>query len=176
MPTPIASTASATARVSDRRLGMRRARAHRGGRERGCVRLHRRRDPNASASRTASILTSTGRGITLSQSLQTRRRAGRPPRDRKGATMQVREGMSPTVLTVGPSHTLRAVTRLMSRRQVGAAVVIGPDSPGPGIITERDILASLGDGQNPDTELVADHLTRDAVFAAPDWSLEEAAW
>src|SRR5205823_3772055 len=109
------------------------------------------------------------------QSLQTRRRAGRPPRDRKGATMQVREGMSPTVLTVGPSHTLRAVTRLMSRRQVGAAVVIDPDSPGPGIITERDILASLGDGQDPDTELVAEHLTRDAVFAAPDWSLEEAA-
>ena len=89
--------------------------------------------------------------------------------------MQVREGMSPTVLTVGPSHTLRAVTRLMSRRQVGAAVVIDPDSPGPGIITERDILASLGDGQDPDAELVANHLTRDAVFAAPDWSLEEAA-
>jgi CBS domain-containing protein len=89
--------------------------------------------------------------------------------------MQVREGMSPTVLTVGPSHTLRAVARLMSRRQVGAAVVIDPDSPGPGIITERDILASLGDGQDPDAELVADHLTRDVVFAAPDWSLEEAA-
>ena len=89
--------------------------------------------------------------------------------------MQVREGMSPTVLTVGPSHTLRAVARLMSRRQVGAAVVIDPDSPGPGIITERDILASLGDGQDPDTEVVADHLTRDAGFAAPDWSLEEAA-
>ena len=89
--------------------------------------------------------------------------------------MQVREGMSPTVLTVGPSHTLRAVARLMSRRQVGAAVVIDPDSPGPGIITERDILASIGDGQDPDTQLVADHLTRDAVFAAPDWSWEEAA-
>ena len=67
--------------------------------------------------------------------------------------MQVREGMSPTVLTVGPGHTLRAVARLMSERQVGAAVVMDPDGHGPGIITERDILASLGDGQDPDREL-----------------------
>ena len=53
--------------------------------------------------------------------------------------------------------------------------MIDPDGPGPGIITERDILLSLGVGQDPDRELVADHLTRDVVFAAPDWSLEEAA-
>ena len=89
--------------------------------------------------------------------------------------MQVREGMSPMVLTVGPGHTLRAVARLMSEREVGAAVVIDPDGPGPGIITERDILTSLGSNQDPDLETVADHLTRDVVFAAPDWSLEEAA-
>jgi CBS domain-containing protein len=89
--------------------------------------------------------------------------------------MQVVEGMSPTVLTVGPDHTLRAVARLMSRRAVGAAVVLDPDGPGPGIITERDILASLGANEDPDRELVSNHLTKDAVYAAPDWSLEEAA-
>jgi len=89
--------------------------------------------------------------------------------------MQVREGMSPTVLMVGPDHSLRAVARLMARRKVGAAVVIDPDGPGPGIITERDILSSLGAEQDPDAEVVAAHLTRDVVFAAPDWSLEEAA-
>jgi len=89
--------------------------------------------------------------------------------------MQVQEGMSPTVLTVGPDHTLRAVARLMTRRNVGAAVVIDPDANGPGIITERDILRSLGEGQDPDVEFVAGHLTRDVVYAAPDWSLEEAA-
>jgi CBS domain-containing protein len=89
--------------------------------------------------------------------------------------MEVRQGMTPAVLTVGPGHTLRAVARLMSERAVGAAVVIDPDGYGPGIITERDILLSLGGGQDPDSEAVADHLTRDVVFAAPDWSLEEAA-
>ncbi len=63
----------------------------------------------------------------------------------------------------------------MSERKVGAAVVIDPDGHGPGIITERDVLRSLGAGQSPDDELVAEHLTSDVVFAAPDWSLEEAA-
>jgi CBS domain-containing protein len=83
--------------------------------------------------------------------------------------------MSHMVLTVGPGHTLRAVSRLMSQREVGAAVVMDPDGNGPGIITERDVLQSIGSGQDPDAETVADHLTRDVVFAAPDWSLEEAA-
>jgi CBS domain-containing protein len=63
----------------------------------------------------------------------------------------------------------------MSERRVGAAIVIDPDGHGPGIITERDILASLGADEDPDSELVADHLTSEVVFAAPDWSLEEAA-
>ena len=89
--------------------------------------------------------------------------------------MQVQQGMSEMVLTVGPSHTLREVAKLMAQRRVGAAVVMDPDGPGPGIITERDILVALGAGQDPDHEQVTDHLTRDVVFAAPDWSLEEAA-
>ncbi len=89
--------------------------------------------------------------------------------------MQVREGMSRTVLTVGPGHTLEAVARLMSERRVGAAVVMDPDGHGPGIITERDILVAVGEGQSPAQETVAEHLTRDVVYAAPDWSLEEAA-
>lgn len=89
--------------------------------------------------------------------------------------MKVRDGMSTMVLTVGPGHTLRAAARLMAERRVGAAVVLDPDGAGPGIITERDVLVSLGEGQDPDVEVVGDHLTADIVFAEPDWSLEEAA-
>ena len=89
--------------------------------------------------------------------------------------MRVRDGMSPTVLSVGPGHTLREAARLMSRRRVGAAVVLDPEAQGPGLLTERDVLDSIGAGQDPDTERVADHLTANVVFAAPDWSLEEAA-
>jgi CBS domain-containing protein len=89
--------------------------------------------------------------------------------------MQVRDGMSKLVLSVGPGHTLRDTARMMRERQVGAAVVMDPESAGPGIITERDILNSVGAGQSPDEELVSEHLTTDLVFAAPHWSLEEAA-
>jgi CBS domain-containing protein len=89
--------------------------------------------------------------------------------------MQVRDGMSTVVLTVGPGHTLRQAAAAMAQRRVGAAVVVDPESSGIGILTERDILIALGGGQDTDSELVADHLTSDLVFAAPDWSLEQAA-
>ena len=89
--------------------------------------------------------------------------------------MQVRDGMTEVVLTLGPGHTLREAAAAMSARRVGAAVVVDPDAPGPGVITERDILHSVGAGQDPDTERVADHLTSQLTFASPDWSLEQAA-
>jgi CBS domain-containing protein len=89
--------------------------------------------------------------------------------------MQVRDGMSEVVLSVGPHHTLRDAARFMGRRGVGAAVVMDPEQPGPGIITERDILISLAEGQNPDEQRVGDHLSGNLTFAAPDWSLERAA-
>ncbi len=89
--------------------------------------------------------------------------------------MQVSAGMSSMVVTVNPGLTLHDAARAMSERKVGAAVVIDPEQPGPGIITERDVLYSLGQGEDPDTELVADHLTADLVFAGGDWSLEQAA-
>jgi CBS domain-containing protein len=89
--------------------------------------------------------------------------------------MQVRDGMSKVVLTVGPGHSLRDAARAMKERNTGAAVVIDPDQPGPGIITERDLLLSLGDGQDPDQERVGDHLSTHLTFASPEWSLEHAA-
>ena len=89
--------------------------------------------------------------------------------------MQVRDGMTDTVLTVGPDHTLREAARQMAKRKVGAAIVIDPEQPGPGIVTERDVLEALGAGQDPDREKVSDHLSGNLTFAAPDWSLERAA-
>ena len=89
--------------------------------------------------------------------------------------MEVREGMSSVVLTVGPAHTLRDAARAMAERKVGAAVVLDPEQPGPGIITERDILDSVGAGQSPDGERVSDHLSSNLTFAEPGWSLERAA-
>ena len=89
--------------------------------------------------------------------------------------MRVRDGMSSVVLTVGPGHTLSQAARSMSERAVGAAVVLDPEQPGPGILTERDVLDSLGGGQDPGAEKVADHLSANLTFADPEWSLERAA-
>jgi CBS domain-containing protein len=89
--------------------------------------------------------------------------------------MQVRDGMSSVVLTVNPGHSLREAACLMAERRVGAAVVMDPEQPGPGILTERDVLQSIAAGSDPDTERVSDHLSADLTFAAPDWSLERAA-
>jgi CBS domain-containing protein len=89
--------------------------------------------------------------------------------------MVVRDGMSKVVLTVGPGHSLRDAARAMHERKTGAAVVSDPDQPGPGIITERDLLQSIGEGQDPDQEKVGDHLSAQLTFASPEWSLERAA-
>jgi CBS domain-containing protein len=89
--------------------------------------------------------------------------------------MKVRDGMTRVVLTVGPAHTLREASRQMSAHRVGAAVVTDHDRSGIGILTERDILDSIGAGQDPDIELVADHRTEDVVFASPEWTLDQAA-
>jgi CBS domain-containing protein len=89
--------------------------------------------------------------------------------------MQVSDGMSSVVLTIGPGHSLRDAAKAMTERKVGAAVVMDPDQPGPGIITERDLLESVGAGQSIDEEKVADHLSSNLTFAATEWSLERAA-
>ena len=89
--------------------------------------------------------------------------------------MQVKDGMSEVVLTVGPSHTLREAAEMMVEKGTGAALVSDDERPVLCIVTERDLLNSLGRGQDPDTELVSEHMSEGVVAAAPDWSLEHAA-
>jgi len=89
--------------------------------------------------------------------------------------MQVRDAMSKEVLVVGPEHTVRQVASQMARRRIGSAVVHDPDAHGIGIITERDVLHVVGTGLDPDVEHAGDHLTWDVVYAAPHWTLDEAA-
>ncbi|MEW1658454.1 MULTISPECIES: CBS domain-containing protein [unclassified Streptomyces] len=89
--------------------------------------------------------------------------------------MLVKDAMSTVVLTIGPAHTLRQAARLMAARRIGAAVVFDNDTCGIGILTERDILNSLGAGENPDRETAHGHTTSDVVFATPQWTLDDAA-
>ncbi|HEY0392318.1 MAG TPA: CBS domain-containing protein [Solirubrobacterales bacterium] len=89
--------------------------------------------------------------------------------------MQVREGMSEVVLTVGRGHTLREAAAMMAEKGIGAALVTDDETPVPAILTERDVLLSVGAGEDPDAERVADHMSDSVIAASPDWSLERAA-
>jgi CBS domain-containing protein len=89
--------------------------------------------------------------------------------------MEVRDGMSNVILTVGTGHTLREAAKHMTEKGVGAAVVIDEEEPAPRVVSERDILRSLGRGEDPDTERVGDHMSDTVISASPEWSLERAA-
>jgi CBS domain-containing protein len=89
--------------------------------------------------------------------------------------VKVRDAMTDEVLTSTPGRTLREAARFMSEHNVGAVVIIDPEEPGPGIVTERDIVRSLGAGEDPDSEMIRHHLTSRATFADGEWDLEEAA-
>ena len=89
--------------------------------------------------------------------------------------MKVRDAMTEKVLTMTPGRSLRDAARFMVEHNVGAAVILDPEQPGPGIVTERDVVRSLGAGQDPDTEEVGAHLTAKAAFADAEWDLQQAA-
>jgi signal-transduction protein with cAMP-binding, CBS, and nucleotidyltransferase domain len=97
------------------------------------------------------------------------------PETAMGAGVKVRDAMTERVLTITPGRSLRDAARFMTKHNVGAAVILDPEQPGPGIVTERDLVRSLGAGEDPDSELVSDHLTSRATFADSEWSLQEAA-
>jgi CBS domain-containing protein len=89
--------------------------------------------------------------------------------------MNVRDAMTEKVLTITPGRTLRQAAEFLTENKVGAAVIIDPEQPGPGIITERDLVRALGSGSDPDTACVRDHLTSQAVYAEGGWDLQKAA-
>ncbi len=83
--------------------------------------------------------------------------------------------MSPLNAMVGPEHTLRQAAQRMIENRTGASVVMDPALPGPGVITERDLLMAIAAGQDVDVELVGDHMTGALISAAPGWPLAQAA-
>ncbi|MDQ1679393.1 MAG: hypothetical protein QOI42_252 [Frankiaceae bacterium] len=89
--------------------------------------------------------------------------------------MRVSDAMSPSVLYVGPNHTLQEAAKLMADRGVGAAIVLDGDTSGIGILTERDVLTAVARGLDPASERVAAHVTNNLVTAAPHWPLDQAA-
>ena len=62
--------------------------------------------------------------------------------------MQVRDGMSEVVLTVGPTHTLREAAQMMAEKGPGRRWS-STTSRRPRIVTERDILSRSATARTP---------------------------
>lgn len=88
--------------------------------------------------------------------------------------MIVKDAMTADVVTIGPSHTLRDACRVMAERKIGSVVVHDPDGPGPGILTERDVVTAVASGLDLDTAPAGEHVTTDSAYGSPAWSLDEA--
>lgn len=89
--------------------------------------------------------------------------------------MRVAEAMSTKVLVVSPEHTVAEAARLMVARRVGAAVVLGDDLPGPGIVTERDVMRAVAEGRDCASTVVREVMTFEARTATTTWDLDTAA-
>jgi CBS domain-containing protein len=78
------------------------------------------------------------------------------------ATDPIGSIVSTPVATVRPTATLREAARLLAADRVGLLVVL--DHRGVrGVLSERDLVAAVADGEDVEVERVADHLVDDLV-------------
>jgi CBS domain-containing protein len=89
--------------------------------------------------------------------------------------VRVKDAMSTDLLVVGAGDAVAEVARLMLERRVGAAVVVDEGIPGPGIITERDVMRAVADGRDPQATPVEACMTFEARTATTNWDLDTAA-
>lgn len=89
--------------------------------------------------------------------------------------MRVKDAMSTDLLVVAAVDTVAEAARLMLKRRVGAAVVVDEGLPGPGIITERDVMRVVADGRDPEATSVESCMTYEARTATTNWDLDTAA-
>lgn len=77
-------------------------------------------------------------------------------------------------VTVAPSATLRDVAEVMEREEVGAVVVVA-EGRAAGVLSERDIVRAVANGEDVDDVRVDDVMAVDLVTIGLDASISEAA-
>lgn len=88
--------------------------------------------------------------------------------------MLVREAIGGSIDTCAADATVAQAAKRMAGDDLGALPVT-LDGRLIGIITERDVLRSVGVGTNPELTLVSDLMTPDPDYLEPDISIEDAA-
>lgn len=86
----------------------------------------------------------------------------------------VLKGKGSEVATIGPDQSLLTAAAELGQRRIGALVVTGPDGSVVGIVSERDIVASIAAGGAASLERpVSDVMTVDVITCAPDDTMEQ---
>lgn len=90
--------------------------------------------------------------------------------------MRVKDVMSKQVISVSPEENLEVAARLLSRYNVGALPVCGPDRRPEGMLTDRDIvLRCVAAGQQADRMSVRQAMSSRVISARADDHAEVAS-
>jgi CBS domain-containing protein len=87
---------------------------------------------------------------------------------------RVRELLRPPVI-VARDASVRSVARTLWQESVGAAIVGTAHEP-VGIVSERDVVASLGQGSDPDAVTAGEFMTSPIIAARPEDPLLDVAY
>lgn len=90
-----------------------------------------------------------------------------------GRTDPVRSVTAFDIVTCRGVNTLREMAEMMSGRAVGFLLVTREGSVA--VVSERDIVRALADGEDPDDGWAVDVMSRDALMVSPDTAIEDAA-
>lgn len=86
----------------------------------------------------------------------------------------VRDLVHRGTVTVPPAATLRDVAVVMEREEVGAVVVV-VDGRAAGVLSERDIVRAVANGDDVDDDRAEDVMAVDVVTIGLDATVAEAA-
>ena len=89
--------------------------------------------------------------------------------------MQLRDIMTPRVITAGLEDDLLHVAQLMRDQNVGSVVVCDPEGEPAAIVTDRDLAVRALAGERSLSEAVRELASRPLVTGEPAMDLEEAA-
>jgi CBS domain-containing protein len=86
---------------------------------------------------------------------------------------QILKNKGDMVFTITPHETMAAAAGLLHARRVGAMVVMDSEDRVAGILSERDIVRAVSDGdQGALAKPVSEFMTREVVFADPAESVD----
>jgi CBS domain-containing protein len=88
--------------------------------------------------------------------------------------MQVGDIMNREVITVGAQDTFAGAAGVLRRNRISSVMVEGDEGPA-GILTERDVVALVADGLDPQRTTVGERMTRELITVPPRTDVAEAA-